>query len=128
MRIAFDFHGVLQAYPEKFKKILADLTTNHRIYIISGPPLEEIEEQLELTGYEQGYHYDYIISVVDWLKDQGVEMKLNQQGSYYCKQRYWWESKGLICEAEEIDMLFDDSILYKEYMKEDCPTLFLHIQ
>jgi len=127
MKIAFDFHGVLETYPDHFKVILRLLMKEHTIIVLSGPPLNQILDELEKSGYEKGRHYDQVISVVDWIKDQGIEMYLNKQGSWYCSDDKWWSSKARICEQEMIEMLFDDSIQYKEYIKDNNP-LFLHIK
>ena len=78
MKIAFDFHGVLEKYPEQFKLILQALSKEHHIIILSGPPYKQIVKELQDAGYAMYSHYMDIISVVDWIKDQNVEMKLNE--------------------------------------------------
>jgi len=128
MNIAFDLHGVLEKYPDKFKAILTTLRVDHRVIILSGSPTEDIYEELEGLRYQQGHHYDDVISVVDWLKDQGVEMFQHDDESYYCDSKIWWSSKAKICKERFIRMLFDDSIKYKEYITEDMDLLFIHIQ
>lgn len=126
MIIAFDFHGVLEAYPDKFKQLLQSLNQNHVIIVLSGPPLDQIYKELKTAGYDYG-HFDHALSVVDWIKSQGHEMKLNEQGTWCCDDKIWWPSKARICEENRIDMLFDDKIRYKKYIKDDNP-LFIHIQ
>ncbi len=127
MKIAFDFHGVLQEYPDKLKAMLRPLRIDHTIIVLSGPPLDQIYKELKQSGYLQGYHYDYAISVVDWLVDQGVEMKIHADGSLYCEEHLWWKSKARICKDENIEVLCDDSLKYKEHIINNTP-LFLHIQ
>ncbi len=127
MKLAYDFHGVLEAYPEILKEILSSLTMFHEVIILSGPPMEQIKEELLNSGYKEFVHYDKIISVVDWIKDQGVEMKLNKQGSWYCDDEIWWASKAKICVENNIEVLHDDSLKYKEHIVDNNP-LFIHIQ
>lgn len=127
MKIAFDFHGVLESYPDKLKSILKTLKIDHTIIVLSGPPLGQIYDELSKAGYYQGYHYDYAISVVDWIKDQGIEMWLNERDSWYCDDEIWWSSKAKICIEHNIGMMFDDNLRYKEYITNNNP-LFLHIE
>ena len=126
MKIAFDFHGVLESYPDKLKSILKPLRIDHILIVLSGPPLDQIYNELMKAGYLQGYHYDYAISVVDWLKAQGIQMQLNENGSWYCDDKIWWASKAKICVENNIGMMFDDNLKYKEYIINNNP-LFLHI-
>lgn len=126
MKIAFDFHGVLEAYPDKFKVILESLMQDNEIIILSGPPYEQIVEELNLSGYFSTRHFDAIISVVDWIKLEGIEMKQHEDKSWYCSDKDWWSSKGNICKQYNIEMLFDDQTEYKEYM--DNKTLFIHVK
>jgi len=127
MKIAFDFHGVLESYPEILKSVLRPLRVDHTVIVLSGPPLSQIYEELTTVGYHQGYHYDYAISVVDWIKAQGYKMELNEQGSWYTDDETWWSSKARICEEQHIELLFDDKLEYKGHIKNNNP-LFLHIK
>lgn len=127
MKIAFDFHGVLETHPDRFKAILRPLRIDHTIIILSGPPLDQIYDELKKCNYLKGYHYDYALSVVDWLKKKGVKMSLNEHGSWYCGERTWWRSKSRICKENNIEILFDDNLNYKKYIIDNNP-LFLHIK
>ena len=126
-KVAFDFHGVLESYPDKLKPILETLISYYIVIILSGPPLQQIRYELTQSGYKEGCHYDHIISVVDWLKGRGVEMELNEHGSWYCKDDIWWSSKAKICAEQNIDILFDDKLEYKKYIIGNTP-LFIHIK
>ena len=129
MKIAFDFHGVLDTCPSKFKLLMKSLdydTSVERI-ILSGPPEEQIVEELENAGYQYDLHYDTIISVVDWLKSRDVPMDQYENGNWYCDDKIWWKSKARICNCHNIDILFDDKLEYKENIKGDMP-LFMHVK
>ena len=127
MNIAFDFHGVLESYPDKFKPFLNTLRKSNTVFILSGAPYNQIYKELDEHGYCVGHHYDRIISVVDWLKSKNIVMKMNENGSWYCDDEIWWSSKAKICKEYNIHMLFDDKIEYKKYILENS-TLFLHIK
>ena len=129
-KIAFDFHGVMDTFPSKFKPLMQSLHESfgrNEIIVLSGPPLEQIKRELAEAGYRLCVHYGTIISVVDFLKDSGVEMKEKENGDFYCDDDIWWKSKGIICNQQGISMLFDDKLEYKENIKSDTP-LFIHVK
>jgi len=125
-KIAFDFHGVLETYPEIFKYILMPMRMENYIYVLSGPPLKQIHQELQQKGYMLGVHYDHIISVVDWVKEQGIPMYQHENRSWCCDDYNWWSSKAKICREYGIKVLFDDSIQYSEHIVDNDP-LFIHI-
>jgi hypothetical protein len=127
LKIAFDFHGVLQTYPEILKPILISLNKEHNLIILSGPPWKEIFVELTDAGYTLGTHYDEIISVVDWIKEQGIPMHQNENESWYCDDESWWSSKAKICKQNHISVLVDDKIQYKEHIENNFP-LFFHVK
>jgi len=127
MKIAFDFHGVLETYPEQMKSLILALKGAHRIVVLSGPPSGILRLELESCGYVEGFHYSQALSVVDWLKAKGTSMHQHENGSWYCDDDIWWSSKARICEEQDIDILFDDTLKYKEHIKNGKP-LFLHIK
>jgi hypothetical protein len=115
MRIAFDIHGTLDS-DQKIRDfvILLNKDPNYEVFIISGPPTAQLEVELEILGLNT-LDVLNIISVVDFLKDNGVEM-WKDNGNWWCGEEIWWESKGLICNEYHIDIIFDDKIRYKKYM------------
>ena len=127
MRIAFDFHGVLDKYPQVFKPILESLVINkHEIFILSGPPKTQIIEELEDAKYVSGIHFTGIISVVDYLKVMEVPMYQKDNGNWYCNDLDWWSSKAGICNEYCIEVMYDDKLQYKEHIKGNNP-IFLHV-
>jgi hypothetical protein len=128
LKIAFDFHGVIEKYPEILKPIMTSLKKDHEIIILSGPPYIQIIEELEEAGYKFGKHYDTAISVVDWIKKLGfIPMHQNKNGSWYCDDEIWWGSKARICREYGISVLVDDKIEYKEHIQDNFP-LFIHLE
>lgn len=128
MRIAFDFHGVIEKYPEILKPIMTTLNRDHDIIILSGPPYVQIVEELEATQYKFGKHYTEIISVVDWIKNLGfIPMDKHEDGSWFCEDTVWWASKAKICREYGISVLVDDKLEYKEHIQDNFP-LFIHLE
>ncbi|MBU0958501.1 MAG: hypothetical protein KKB31_01020 [Nanoarchaeota archaeon] len=127
MNIAFDIHGTLDKY-----KILRDflwllsrfqhITSNVRVYIISGAPEEQLIKECEELGLPKKIK---IISVVDYLKKKDVEMWQDKNGNWWTFAGEWWPSKGDICREYEIDILFDNDKRYKENIPDS--TVFVHV-
>lgn len=116
MRIAFDVHGTLNT-DVTIRQFLDSLDSaqEHEVFIVSGPPANEIEAELLQLGII--IDESRIISVVDFLKSKGVPMQ-KKDGNWWCDEEIWWESKGLICREYHIDIIFDDKIRYKRNMPE----------
>lgn len=121
MRIAFDLHGVIDKYLDLYKQFMKHLKSkNVEIYIVSGPPMQQLAKELEVLELVQGVHYDRMISVVDFLKEYFPEVKWRQdyKGNWWTNEDDWWASKDLICREYKIDILFDDSPGYGEYFED----------
>jgi len=117
-RIAFDVHGTLDRDADS---LLIDILNGciknkNSVYIISGPPVGQIVKEITSLGINAAYIT--IVSVVDWLKKNGVPMWQDKKDGWWCDEHNWWSSKGKICAEHKIDMMFDDKIQYKKYMPE----------
>ena len=118
LNVAFDIHGALDNDPNKvlYEILYSMWKRGNDIFIISGPPYKQIEEELIELEIE-----DYllkIISVVDHLKSKGVPMWQDENKNWWCDPEPWWASKGMICSEYKIDLIFDDKIEYKHFMPE----------
>ncbi len=127
MKIAFDFHGVLEEYPEHFKPLLISLYRDHEVIILSGPPIDQIYSELNDYGYQMGIHFDYAVSVVDWIKANNTPMYLNSKNEWECDEENWWSSKSKICNEMKIEMMWDDQIRYQHYIRNNNPV-FIHVK
>jgi len=85
--------------------------------VITGPPIDQANEELNNAGYAVDVHFDSVISVVDWLKKRGAEMTKDDNGNWWTTDVLWWQSKSLICVRENIDVMIDDSPEYGEYFE-----------
>ena len=117
MRVGFDIHGTIDKDDKllDFVKLISTMDA-FQVFIISGPPLRQIVEEVKLLGI-QPYKVQ-IISVVDWLRDKGTLMWKDENG-WWCEPEIWWESKSLICYEYSIDIIFDDKIEYAKHMSNE---------
>ena len=94
------------------------------ICIISGPPKEDIKSELEKLKLHQGYHFHEIYSVVDHLKEKGVEMWQDERGRWWTHDEEWWKAKAEICKKYDVDIMVDDKEEWRPHFK-DTKTKFL---
>jgi len=115
MIIGIDIHGVLDTHTVAFKTLIDMFrTSNHLIYIITGPEEHKAKEELDRLGLVSTVHYDKVLSVVDWLKEHLKEEQMwtDKNGNWWCDDANWWCSKARICTEFNVDVLFDDSAKY----------------
>lgn len=91
-----------------------------RVFIVSGPPVEVIAQEIKALGLKAGVHYDALISVVDHLRDRDVDMYEKPPGSnhWWCNDGMWNGAKGWIAREYGIDVMIDDQIEYEDSMPE----------
>lgn len=117
MRLGYDLHGSVDRVPE-FYKFYFQATmeeTGNEIWIISGPPTEEIEKELKDLGFEKGVHYIAAVSVVDFLRARGCKMWLDEKNTWWASDEDWWSSKAEICKECQIEVMLDNNGKYAPY-------------
>ena len=128
MKMAFDIHGTIGTSPFIFIPIMKTyVSAGIEVCIISGPPEEQIRQELFDLNYFEGIHFnnDGVYSVVDYIKQEtNVQMEQNPNGSWYCDEDLWWKTKGSMCDHYNIDMITDNDLRYKGNMPER--TTFIH--
>jgi hypothetical protein len=123
-KIAFDVHGTLDKNPDVILPMMEKLILKYSVVIISGPPTDQIYQELKKLECEFIKHFDIVYSVVDYIKRSGVKMHQHDNGNWYCDDEEWWKSKGRMCDEFGIDMIFDNEIKYKKWMSEHVQ--FIH--
>lgn len=114
MKIGVDLHGVIDSDPDLFKKLFTFMYFRDReVYIVSGPPKSEIISELKELGFEKGLHYKEVHSIVDFLKENGVEMWQDKNRRWWSNDRDWCESKAKICDKLSLEWMMDDKEMYK---------------
>lgn len=122
--VGFDFHGVLDTYPEMQK--LARLhwaNDNDKVYIITGLKATEAHEELNKIGFSD---YDGIYSIVDHLTEKGVTVEWDENGRPWADKEHWNNAKKEICEANNVHIMYDDSPRYKDTFN-DISTIYCHV-
>lgn len=127
MRVGFDIHGVLDTYPDILIPMIDGMkNAGIEICIVSGPPREEIIEELHHLGLFWRVELKNVFSVVDFLKESGAEMWQDAKGDWWSSDEDWWSSKARICKENNIKVMIDDSIKYKPGF-DDVAFTFVHI-
>ena len=124
-KIGIDLHGVLSDYPAKFLPLLKKLCKTHEVHILSGPPSQEVLNEMFDLGYRWRTHFHFTFSVVDHLKFLGVKMWEDDKNTWWAEREHWWASKGNYCEEKGIELLIDNSIEYKDYLPEFTNFVFI---
>jgi len=126
MRLGLDLHGVIDDDPIGFGQIIKDVGQNSSIYIISGPPVSQIQSELSRIGLTKkvNEYCNGVFSVVDYLKDQGVHMWQDSNERWWASEEDWWSSKAAICDKLKVHMMIDDCERYEPYFR-NINTKFL---
>jgi hypothetical protein len=147
-KIGFDVHGVLNPYDNQLESMLdsdwfikglkgarsffvsfmqealKDIRSKDiEVWIISGPPSDEVLAELNDLGYVQGTHYDYLETVVDYLKLKNVKMWKDEKQTWWASDEDWWSAKAAMCGIYKIDVMVDDKERYQPYFEKlqvDC--------
>ena len=118
MKIGVDVHGVITHNPGGFKRFLSNQMAKHEVFIVSGPPEEDVKEELDALGIYEGHHYDQILSVIDYLRYAGHKTWEDPVGSghWWADSKVWWATKSQIARDYQIDVLIDDHDRYSQGM------------
>jgi hypothetical protein len=119
LRIMFDLHGVSEEMPELIKPMMKTFRNQgHVVIICSGSPTSKLIKELFELGYKPEHHYDHVVSVVDYLRNQGVVFTYDEKGDPWTDDETWFRSKGQIAKELEVNLVIDDTERYREYMPE----------
>ena len=120
LTIMFDLHGVSNKMPELIKPMMKTMRAcGHTVIICSGPTMSKIDLELAALGYSIHHHYDFVVSVVDFLADNGVKFRYDEKGNPWTDDDTWFCSKGMIAAKFNVDIVIDDSPEYQLYMPEN---------
>lgn len=121
-KIAFDIHGVLDTF-DYFKDLIDMHRTNgDEIIIMTG---QKYDDEIKALFKEKDIYFDQYFSVIDWLEAKGIEIDWKEGGGF-ADDCEWDIVKRDICLLHEIDVIYDDSPIYRDTFH-DIPTLFLHV-
>lgn len=118
MKIGLDIHGVLNEKPEFFLKLTrAIMEAGGEVHIISGPPAEQVLEELADRGFLAAIHFTDIFSIVDYHKVLGTPMTQDSKGNWHMDHYAWDRTKADYCLKHSIDLMLDDSDAYDYFFK-----------
>jgi len=128
-RIGIDLHGVMNTNAKLFRVITRKMVLqNKAVCIVSGPPRKDIEAELEEYGFKEGINYHCVYSLVDYLKEKGVNMRLDRKNTWWASDEDWWSAKAEICKKLELDIMIDDKEGYSKYFNDIDTQFFLFSQ
>jgi len=110
MRVAFDFHGVLDSLPYFRKLLRMHYKAGDEVWIISGQKLDAAVRRT-LQGLDLLSYYHRYFSIVGWLEQTGVPIRWGGDQPW-ADEAAWNSAKAGICEFYDVDILFDDSPVY----------------
>ena len=122
MHIGLDCHGVIDKYPETFARLSRNLMAqNHSVSIITGQEWEKVKP----TILKHRISYSHFFSIVDYHKELGTDMWLDQKGTWWMDNEIWLQSKGNYVQRNNIDLHFDDSYSYAKYFPSTCTFILV---
>lgn len=128
MNIAVDLHGTIDNDPTYFNSLFEEWRKiGHAVWIMSGPPKHIIQKELDDLGIKK---YHGVISVVDFLRDVGVEMwhkpHSEHPNDWWCEEDDWWGAKARMCDALSVDIIIDNESKYiKGFKERGLKTIFM---
>jgi len=129
MKIAVDLHGTITRYPEKFMWMMSSwITAGDEVFVLSGPPKDEVLAELESLGFIRGIHFNHVVSIVDYLMNgKKVRMWQDEKNSWWSEPEHWWSAKADLCEEFGADVLIDDTAKYAEKLDTNRTMFWLVI-
>lgn len=153
INVAIDLHGTYDVRPDEFDHVMRELIQKHGIqfWIFSGSPVSDIKfyfrrraklvRSLNSDSQLNSFDFDFIhpklkyLSIVDFCFKQNLSMieKTNirtGKPSWYFDgdEQIWWAMKAIICQQNNIHLLFDDKKIYQNYFGPTHPTLFFPVE
>lgn len=122
-KVGIDVHGVIDTFPNDFKRLSnALLDAGHEVHIVTGLKYDgHIQEELDKAGIR----YSHYFSIVDQLESDGIDIKW-VDGLPWAPDKEWNEAKAKYCESVHMDLMIDDSYVYRDTFH-DISTVFLHL-
>lgn len=121
MKIGIDLHGVITDDPHFWQHFSSKMRrAGHTVCVISGPSARTVWDELgSLYSYDCAADiFNQVYSVVDWLKNNDFKMweDPDKPDHWWTDEKDWNAAKGRMCEQYGIDIIFDNSPEYEEYM------------
>ncbi|HED35447.1 MAG TPA: hypothetical protein ENJ08_14725 [Gammaproteobacteria bacterium] len=123
LKIGLDIHGVIDTFPRRFKLLSSALVKDDaEVHIVTGVKRDDRIEKLLLDA---GIHFTHYFSIVEHLEANHVAIEW-RNGEPFADETKWNSAKRDYCKAQGIDLMFDDSAVYRDTFH-DIDTTFLHV-
>jgi hypothetical protein len=123
LKLGLDFHGVIDTFPEMIAEMSRMfVAAGHEVHVVTGLKRDAIVQK----GLDDfGIQYTHYFSIVEQLEQDGVTI-VWRDGLPYADKIYWDIAKRDYCQKNEIDLMIDDSPVYKDTFN-DISTVYLHL-
>ena len=111
MKLGFDIHGVIdifEIFPQLINQLIDD--PDIEIHIITGLARAEADAAIgDLIDLSRVKYF----SIADYLMDRpDVDVTWDENGLPWADETAWNNAKADYCQAQDVDILFDDSPTY----------------
>lgn len=122
LKVGIDIHGVIDTFPEKFKKLsVALVASGAEVHIITGSKRDDRINQLLQNA---GIAFTHYFSIVEHLEQTS---SVRWEGTQpYAPEQQWNTAKRNYCKIKKIDFMIDDSDIYRDTFV-GIETNFLHL-
>ena len=123
LKLGLDFHGVIDTFPEMIAEMSRMfVAAGHEVHVVTGLKRDAIVQK----GLDDfGIQYTHYFSIVEQLEADGVTI-VWRDGLPYADKIYWDIAKRDYCQKNEIDLMIDDSPVYKDTFN-DISTVYMHL-
>lgn len=123
LKVGLDIHGVIDTFPIRFKLLsLALIKDGAEVHIVTGLKRDNNVDKLLSDA---GVAFTHYFSIVDHLENNNEEISW-ENGLPYADKEKWNVAKRDYCEREGIDLMFDDSPIYRETFH-DIDSTYVHV-
>jgi hypothetical protein len=117
MKIGLDIHGVIDLYPEYLSHLATVwISKGYEVHIVTGQELDHVQPIL----MDADIPYSHFFSIVEYHKEQGTQMWMDEKETWWMDGQVWEETKGNYAGRVGLDIHFDDSKRYGQHFPIDC--------
>lgn len=135
MIVCFDIHGVLkpnktvdnmEVIEEMRRCLKIYFESGFTVYVMSGSTERRGKNELIELGLFQYVHG--VFSVTDYRYAQDPHQVIWKNHHPFIEDKKVWDStKAEMCEKLDVDILIDDCLHYRDYIKSESKLKFLHV-
>lgn len=121
-KVGIDIHGVIDTFPKKFKQLsMALVASGAEVHIVTG---SKRDDRINILLKNEGIAFTHYFSIVESLEKSG-NIRWEDDRPYAPDEK-WNMAKRNYCELQCIDLMIDDSPVYRDTFA-DIETNFLHL-